>query len=277
MIKVDMHTHTIASDGRLTPRELITRAKENGSTMLAITDHDTVDSLEEASTIAKELSLEFIPGIELSTVHNGESIHMLGFFKDDSYKNKELLDFLLSLKDHRVNRGRKIVENLKKYFNIEISYDNVLKRGKGVIARPHIADEIIASGYPYTKDEIFDKFISNKSPAYVENKKITVPEGIALLKKYNALVFLAHPILIRKTPIKDFTEFDFDGFEAIYFQNKSEQTKKLIKLCAEKNLLVSAGGDFHGDLHGDTKHGDLGITEIPEDMLNAFKKAYYNL
>lgn len=274
MIKVDLHTHSTASDGKLSPRELVKRAKERGSTILALTDHDNTLGLEEASLAAKELSLDFIPGIELSTVHNKESIHILGFFKDDSYKSKELQDFLLSLKEHRENRGKKIVENLKKYFNIEISYEDVLKKGDGVIARPHIARTIMEAGYPYTMDEIFDRFISNNSPAYVENKEITVKDGIKLLKDYNALVFLAHPILIRKTPVQDFLDFGFDGIEAIYFQNTKDQTKRLLKLCREKSLLTSAGGDFHGNLEGDSKHGDLGLTEIPEELLENFLKVY---
>ncbi|MEQ8153955.1 MAG: PHP domain-containing protein [Clostridiaceae bacterium] len=270
MIKVDLHTHSNASDGVLTPRELVLRAKEKGVQVLSLTDHDTTSGLNEAMAAAKESSLTFIPGIELSTIHNGESVHLLGFFKDDSYKNQEFQDYLSELKDYRLNRGRKIVDNLKKYFDIDIPYDEVLKRGKGVVARPHIADTIIACGYPYTKEVIFEKFLSDSSPAYVKNKKISVPEGISLLKKYNAAVFLAHPILIRKTPIKYFTEFDFDGFEAIYFLSKKEQSKKLIKLCLEKNLLISAGGDFHGDLEGDSKHGDLGLTEIPKEYLDKF-------
>ncbi|MNM87692.1 hypothetical protein D3C81_998810 [compost metagenome] len=274
MVKVDLHTHSKASDGRLSPRDLVKRAKENGSTLMALTDHDTTAGLEEAIAASKEFSIDFIPGIELSTIHNNESIHMLGFFRDDSYKSKELQDFLFDLKEHRRTRGEKIVNNLKTYFNIEISYEDVLKRGKGVIARPHIAEAIIDNGYPYTKAEIFDKFISKDSPAYVENKQVSVEEGIALLKKYNALVFLAHPILIRKTPIKDFLSFNFDGLEAIYFQNKKNDTKRLLKLCREKNLLVSAGGDFHGDLAGDDRHGDLGITEIPEELLERFLSAY---
>lgn len=274
MIKVDLHTHSKASDGILSPRDLIKRAKEQGSTLIALTDHDNTLGLIEAQEAAKEFSIGFIPGIELSTNHNGESIHMLGFFKDEKYKSKELQEFLFSLKEHRRTRGEKIVKNLKTYFNIEISYDDVLKKGKGVIARPHIAEAIIDNGYPYTKQEIFDKFLSNNSPAYVENKKIGVQEGIDLLKGYNALVFLAHPILIRKTPLRDFLRFTFDGWEAIYFQNNPKETKKLIKLCTEKSLLVSAGGDFHGDLLGDHKHGDLGITEIPDDLLEKFLNSY---
>ena len=274
MIKVDLHTHSKASDGRLSPRDLVKRAKEKGSRIMALTDHDTTEGLEEALEASKELSIDFIPGIELSTIHNKESIHILGFFKDDSYKAKELQDFLFSLKEHRRTRGEKIVNNLKTYFNIEISYEDVLKRGKGVIARPHIAEAIIDNGYPYTKAEIFDKFISKDSPAYVENKEVSVQEGIDLLKSYNALVFLAHPILIRKTPIKDFLNFNFDGWEAIYFQNKKNDTKKLLKICTERHLLISAGGDFHGDLKGDDRHGDLGLTEIPEDLLTRFLEAY---
>lgn len=274
MIKVDFHVHTTSSDGIMTPAEVVQRAKKNGVKFLSITDHDTVSGIEEALIEAKKSNLQLIPGIELSTTHNAESIHVLGFFRDDTYKSPELNKVLYALKNKRKIRAEKIVNNLKDIFNIEINLENVLKRGKDVVARPHIAHEIISSGYPYDIEHIFNNFIGKGCPAYVETTKMSTKEGIDLLKKYNALAFLAHPVLIKDSPLTDFLNIGLDGIEAIYFQNTSRDEERLIKLAKENNLLISAGSDCHGNLKDDIRHGDIGCMSMPEEFLNKFIAAY---
>ena len=156
MIKVDLHSHSTFSDGILSPTKMVELAKENGAKYYALTDHDTISGLEEAELASKIHNLNFIPGIELSTNYNNESIHILGFFKDNSYKSSEFISFLDEIKNKRLIRAKKMVEKLREHFKIELNYDNLLKRGKDVVARPHIAEEIIKSGYPFTKNQIFD-------------------------------------------------------------------------------------------------------------------------
>lgn len=276
MIKVDLHTHSTCSDGLLSPTEMVRRAKKNGLSYYALTDHDSTVGLDEAYKESKKLNINFIPGIELSTNHNNESIHILGYFKDNSYNDKDLLEFLDQLKNRRVIRAKEMIKKLKKEFNIHISFEKVLKKSNGVIARPHIAQEIIDSGYNYSLDEIFENIIGNGCKAYVPTTKISTIEGINLLKKHNALVFLAHPFLIKKSPISDFIKMNFDGIEAIYFQNTTEFEKKITKIALENNLLISVGSDFHGDLVKDTKHGDIGCisSRYNETFLEKFIKAY---
>lgn len=273
-IRAEFHCHTTASDGRLSPSQVVTLAKEKAVELLAITDHDTTDGVAEALAKGTELGVNVIPGIELSCIHNGESVHILGYFKGDEYKNSELLTYLSSLKKSRLNRATLMVENLEKYFNIKINVNRVLELGEGVVARPHLAQAIIEAGYPYEWNYIFDKFISKDSPAYIENKKISIPEGIAMLKKYNCVVILAHPKLIKKTPIKEFLNYNFDGLEAIYFQNFKRETDELISLCRHKDLLMTCGSDFHGIFSGDTKHGMLGDMAITEEYFNKFLQRY---
>lgn len=270
MIIVDLHTHTNCSDGILSPKEVVTRAYKNSVKYLAITDHDTIDGLEEGSKVSKELGINFIPGIELSTTYKGESIHILGFFRDDSYKDKDFVDALNNIKNQRLIRAKNIVEKLKEEFNIEISYENLLKRGKDVLARPHIAEEIIASGYNYTKDYIFDTFIGNNCKAFVPTTHMTPKEGIELLKKFNAMVFLAHPVLIKKSPLEEFLDFGPDGIEAIYFQNTPQNERDLLIFANDHDLLISAGSDCHGDLKGDKRHGDIGCMSMPEGHFERF-------
>ncbi|WP_297439056.1 PHP domain-containing protein, partial [uncultured Clostridium sp.] len=261
-IKAEFHCHSIASDGKMTPSEVIQIAKKLNLESIALTDHDTTEGLEEAYLEAKKLGVNFIPGIELSCDYKGATIHLLGYFKDDSYKEKELQDFLKNLKVRRVERAEKIVENLEKYFNIKIDYKKVLEKGKGVIARPHIAKTIIEAGYNYEWDQIFEEFIGDDSPAYVPNEKLDVADGVKLLKKFNALVVLAHPKLIKKVPVEEVLSFGVDGIEAIYFQNTNVENSEYSSLAMRLGLIITCGSDCHGDDKTDTKHGFIGDMSI---------------
>ena len=273
MIKVDFHVHTTTSDGVLSPTEVVQRAHKNNVKYLAITDHDTITGLNEAIEESIKYDIILIPGIELSTQNNNESIHILGFFKDDNFKNKELIKELTKIKNHRVIRAKNIIHKLKEEFNIEISFEKIFKDAKDTIARPHIAREIINCGYPYTMEEVFNKFIGNGCKAYVPTLKLSTNEGLKLLKKFNALVFLAHPKLIFNSSIDDFLAMNFDGLESIYYQNTNKENYKFLKLANENNLLISCGSDFHGSLKTDTRHGDIGSMELPYEYLSKLLSA----
>lgn len=273
MLKVDFHVHTTSSDGVISPMEVVQRAHKNNVKYLAITDHDTLSGLNEAFEESLKYDITLIPGIELSTQHNNESIHILGFFKDDSYKNEELINELVKIKDHRIIRAKRIVHKLKEIFNIEVNFDKIFKESKDTIARPHIAREIIKCGYPYTVDEVFDNFIGKSCKAYVPTLKLSTIDGLKLLKKYNAIVFLAHPKLIFNSSIDEFLEMNFNGVESIYYQNTDEENHKFIKLANENNILISCGSDFHGNLETDTRHGDIGSVELPYEYLSKLLSA----
>lgn len=268
--KGDFHMHTNASDGKYSPRELINLAKEKGIDILAITDHDTTDNLDDAIEAGLDLNVKIIPGIELSTLHNKESIHILGYFKDDSFKNKNFQDFLKDMKEYRIWRAKKIIDNLYMFFKIKIDYETILKNSNGVIARPHIAKAIMESGYNYTFDFIFRNILNDKSPAYVPNKKVSIEEGIKLLKSVNATVVLAHPVLIKNTSLEEIIKFDFDGLEAIYPANTEKDTNRLIDMAKKYNKIITAGSDFHTGDEGDTKHGRLGDIYLDEEGIQKF-------
>lgn len=267
MIKADFHVHTSSSDGLLSPIETVRRAYKNNVKCLAITDHDTLNGLNDAIKESHKYNLTLIPGIELSTQFNDESIHILGFFKDDNFKNQDLIKEIDTIKNHRILRAEKMIYKLKEEFNIEISFEKILKEARDTIARPHIAREIINCGYPYTQDEIFSKFIGKGCKAYIPTLKISTPDGIELLKKYNALVFLAHPKYICNSSIDEFMNMNFDGLESIYYQNTDEENQLYLKIAKENNLIISSGSDFHGNLENDTRHGDIGSVELPSEYL----------
>lgn len=277
MIKADFHVHTSSSDGVLSPKEVVFKAYKNNVKYLSITDHDTVSGLDEALVESQKYDISFIPGIELSTQYNNESIHILGYFKDKSYNNQNFIQELYKIKNHRIIRAQKITKKLDDEFNIKISFEKILKESKDTIARPHIAKAIIDAGYDYSHDEIFDKFIGKDSKAYVPTLKLSTEYGINLLKKYNALVFLAHPKLIKNTPIEEFIKMNIDGIESIYYQNTTEETNYYLNIAKEYNLLNSCGSDFHG-IQNDTRHGDIGSMEISsENLSNLLEKLQIKL
>lgn len=272
-IRADFHLHTNASDGKLSPKELVQLAKEQDLKLIAITDHDTTASLYEGILEGERLGIKVIPGIELSTIHNDESIHILGYFTDDSYKDSNFQNFLSEIQDYRIYRAKKILSNLDEFFNIKLDYEDVRNSAQGVVARPHIAKAIIDKGYPYTFQYIFDNIIDKNSVAYVQNKKISLNEGIRVLRDLNAVVILAHPKLIKKTSIEDIVKFNFHGLEAIYYLNSIEEQEKYINVALKNNKLISCGSDFHG-IESDVKHGYIGSMDSTlkelEDFINIF-------
>ncbi len=276
MVICDLHTHSTASDGKFSPSEVVKKAYDRGVKYLALTDHDTLSGIQEAKETAEKLDIHFIPGVELSTTYKGETIHILGYFRGDDYKNVELNNFLEDLKTKRIARAHEIVRRLKKFNDIEIDVNEVLKNGKDTIARPHIAKAIMDAGYNYTKEYIFDNFIGDHCPAYIPSNKLATEEGIALLRKYNALVILAHPVLLKKLHVLDVLHLDFDGIEGIYGLNTKEDTERFLKIVDQKNILTSCGSDSHGYEEDDKKHGFLGSQSIEENRLNKFIDALNN-
>lgn len=273
--KGDFHLHTTASDGKLSARDLVQRAKSVGLDIMAVTDHDTTASNIEAIEVGKELGVKVIPGIELSTTHNSESIHIIGLFPDDAYLSDSFQDKLNEMKEFRQWRGNQITENLKKYFDISIDYGHMLALADGIVARPHIAQAIIDAGYNYSWDYIFKNLIGNNSPAYVPNKSLSSEEGLAFLRTANAVTIMAHPVLVRKTPVQDLLQFDFDGLEAIYPLNKDVDEARFKRFARDYKKIISAGSDYHGIGDVDTTHGSIGDVSLDEKNINILLKKLF--
>lgn len=268
--KGDFHLHTTASDGKLFPKELVSLGKNEGLDIIAITDHDNTFGVEEGISYGELLGIKVVPGIELSTRHNGESIHILGYFKDDSYKDSSFQKYLKDIQDYRITRAEKILQNLKSYFDIHLDFEKLLLENRGIIARPHIAKSIIEAGYPYSFQYIFDNIIGNNSPAYIPNKEISIEEGLSILRSVNAITCLAHPTLIKRSPVEEILKYDFDCIEAIYSLNKEGEEKYFKALASKYNKVVTAGSDYHGFGSEDTKHGYIGKTSLQNQELIKF-------
>jgi predicted metal-dependent phosphoesterase TrpH len=274
-MKADLHMHSTSSDGNLSSFDVIKRAKENHCDIIAITDHDICTLVEENKKVAKDLGVTYIPGIELSTTCENRPVHVLGYFRGDSYKNEEMINYYKEIKEARENRAKKFIKNLKEFFNIEITYEEVFSYSRGVVARPHMAKAIVNNYPEYAFDEVFIKFIGDNSKAYVPTCELSVKEGIDLLRRNNCVVVLAHPTLL-KPNIKDFVlKHDFDGFEGVYFRNKPGDEEEFRKIAKDRNLIITGGSDFHRLIDDDT-HGDIGQIFIEGTDLTKFLKIYNN-
>lgn len=267
----DFHIHSNESDGRYSPVDLIDLSIKSRMDIISITDHDAVSALDSAIYAGERKGLKVIPGIELSTRYNHESIHILGYFHDDGYNNPILTAYLKDASSFREERAIKIVERLKEYYDIKLDYNKIYESANGIIARPHIAKAIIDAGYSYSWDYIFHNLIGENSPAYVPNRKLSTEDGIKLLKSVNALVVLAHPVLIKNTPVNEIISLGFGGIEAIYFLNTASDTNKYLEIAYTNNLIVTAGSDFHGMQNEDGKHAErIGTVYLEENNIHTF-------
>ncbi len=271
-MKADLHMHTNLSDGVYDPFEIIRKAKNNGVDIMSITDHDICSNVEENLKFAKEIGIRYIPGIELSTNYLNKPVHVLGYFRDESYLNEEIVNYFVSIKEGRKKRAVTFIENLKKYNDIEITYDEVYAYSTGIVTRPHIAKAIMDNYPEYDINDVFNDIIGDYSKAYVPSCEISVQEGIDLLRRNNCVVVLAHPTLL-KEDVKEYVHsLNYDGFEGVYFRNKDGDEEFYRNLAKKRNMIITAGGDFHGT-KGDTIHAEIGDIFIEgEDLKNFLNK-----
>jgi len=260
--KVDLHIHSTASDGRLSPAEVVSKSAEKGLTIIALADHDTVDSIAPALVAAKAFPwLKVIPCVEISTdVPNGEA-HVLGYFID--YTNRELRVTLERMRHSRQERAQGMIAKLKN-LGMHIEWQRVQEiAGTGSIGRPHIAQAMLEKGYIASPKEAFTKYISRSGPAYVEREKITPVETVEIILRANGLPVLAHPLTISdlETMVIELKAAGLVGIEAYYNDYTTEEINGLVSLANKYNLITSGGSDYHG-LDADTETM-IGGADVP--------------
>ncbi len=261
-MKVDLHIHTTASDGRLTPEEVVRIAAKQGLSVIAITDHDSIAGLEPALLAAESFpSLRVIPGLEINTdIPNGE-VHILGYFID--YKNKELEQALERLRNSREARAQQIVTKLEE-LGIDIAWQRVLElAGGGSVGRPHIAQAMFERGYIPSFQEAFIKYIGRQGPAYAERERFSPQEAAKLVVKAGGLPVLAHPADIDDLEelLVELKEGGLVGLEAYYNGYHRRMIERLVHLAAKHGLITSGGSDFHG--LGGVDETPLGGVAVP--------------
>ena len=243
---LDLHSHTTFSDGTLTPAELVAAAIAVGVKALAITDHDTLAGWDEALQASKEApgcELEVVPGVELSTVENGRSLHILGF-----YPRRELLEPPLRERiEGRRRRAQQIAEKLA-----ELGYPIELPAMAGSMApgRPHLATALVKAGHAATKREAFDRWLGDHGPAYVQYEKFSAAEGIQLLRDCGAVPVWAHPCLFKGSTVTalmpQLVEAGLMGVEVYHPYHSPSDVRRLEEYCHHYGLIMTGGSDYHG-------------------------------
>ncbi len=249
MNRIDLHTHSSYSDGALTPKELILLAKEKNLSALALTDHDTIEGLEEAEQAALQQGIEFVPGIEMVADYFGVEIHIVGLFIDKT--SEKLLTMLETLKYDRIIRNKEFVKRLKE-LGIDIDYEALeQKNPKQIITKAHFNNELIKAGYCKSFRDAMKRFFGKNCYTNVIKARYKPSVIIETIKAANGIAIMAHPLLYNfewddlHTMIKNLTEQGIDGMECMYGAYSDEQQEKLIKTANEFSLAVSGGSDFH--------------------------------
>ena len=245
---IDLHTHSTASDGIYSPTELLHKAKEAGITILALTDHDTTNGLEEAKQTAQTLQIDLIPGIEINTDIGGGEVHVLGYFLE--YWRPEFQAILKVLRDARVRRGQRMVELLNEH-GVHITWERVREIAQGSVGRPHVAEALMEAGYVQTIGEAFEKYIGSDCFAYVPRYKLTPVDAVRLIASANGLPVIAHPITLPgldelRNWLPELCQAGMVGLETYYGPYTPEDERELLALAHEYHLIPTGGTDFHG-------------------------------
>ena len=289
---IDLHVHSNRSDGTFTPTELVDYAIQKGLSAFALTDHDTVDGLEEAISYADKLRHDaaftsqttstsdccqlpstpdcettnyspvptVIPGIEFSTEYQGRDIHILGL--DIDYKNQEFTAYLKNFVDSRILRNQKMCTRLQEA-GIDITYEKLLAEfPDAVITRAHYAAYLLRYGYTKSLPEAFERYVGDHCPYFVPREKVTPAQAVELVLKAGGIPVLAHPVLYRMSDerleqlVAELKEAGLIAIEAIYSTYTAGEERRMRTLASKYGLLVSGGSDFHGT---NKKDIDLGV------------------
>lgn len=266
--KVDLHLHTNYSDGALSPSGLLELAASKQIKALSITDHDTVDGVKEAIRHAARFGIEIIPGVEFSSYHNEQEIHILAYFVP--LEDPELKRYLTFFKLERERRAERIIAKLNK-MNIDISMEDVrLCAGRSSIGRPHIASALIKKGVVKSFPEAFNLYLGNQAPAY-EKKVFVAPDTLfKLITDLGGLSFIAHPGNMPETIIKDLIDMGVDGIETVHPSHNQERVAFFTNIVNTYFLLSSGGSDFHGGKRNDDEN--IGRYFISSEQLNKMKQ-----
>lgn len=218
--KGDFHMHSTCSDGGCSPEEVVLLAKKRNVDIISLTDHNTTLGVNDAIKCGDKIGVKVIPGVELSTRYNHARVHVLGYFKDDSYKDELLLKILSLVKSHKISSIKHLMQN--------------------------------SINFKDCKD------------------KLSVKAGIEILRFFGATIVLAHPVLLLRSDFKEIIKLNFDGLEAMYFSNREEDTEYFINIAKERNLLYTAGSDFHKHNEMCRGHGLIGDVYLSEKEIYNF-------
>jgi predicted metal-dependent phosphoesterase TrpH len=267
---VDLHAHTTASDGTLSPRELVRMAARHGVRVLAVTDHDSTGGLAEAMDEAGSLRpLEVVPGLEINCDVPGAEVHVLGYCVD--WEAPWFQEFLGAQREERRQRIYRIAARLAE-LGMPIDPEDVFALVKeGSAGRPHVAQAMVDRGYVKSVREAFDRYLSLNGPANVPRKRFTPVEAVRLIRRARGVPVLAHPGLANRDElIPELVEAGLSGIEAFYPEHSSGQITAYRDMCAQLGLIATGGSDFHGPRVGGVPHP--GVQPVPESAWHELRE-----
>ena len=268
-LRYDLHCHSTASDGALSPRDLVSRAFEQGVNVLALTDHDTVDGLGEARLQAQQLGIRLINGIELSCTHLNQCLHIVGLNIDPDHPGlREGLSKQQALRDERAKR---IADKLAKK-GIPGVYEAVLvNSGKGEITRTHFAEYLLTQAYVNSMQEAFDRYLNKGQPAYVSTTWASLEEVVSWIVNAGGIAVLAHPLRYKLSnkwinrALAVFKEAGGQGIEVVNGRGSLEEVRLAQQFAERHQLVASTGSDFHAP---DSPYLELGrLVELPATLI----------
>lgn len=267
---IDLHIHSVASDGLHTPGELLAMAAAANLTAVAIADHDSVESVDEALASADEFGVEVVPALELSSHIDHRDVHFLGYYLD--HHSKELSAHLKSLRDARVTRAGDIVRRLNDY-GIDVTLEELLAlAGDGAVGRAHIGTLLVQRGHATSVSDAFRRYLQRGACCYVEKEVMATGAIVSLIRGLGGIPVLAHPGVSRiDSQIEHLVDEGLQGIEAFHADHTLEQIRDYRDLAGRLGLVVTGGSDFHG---ASVRGIRVGAIDVPDWVLEDLKRLH---
>ncbi|HOU21811.1 MAG: PHP domain-containing protein [Kiritimatiellae bacterium] len=273
---IDLHCHSTFSDGSLTPEQLVDEGLQAGLSALALTDHDTVAGLPRFLAAGADKPIRPVPGVELSVDCSSGVMHMLGYWMD--VHNLELVRQLEWIRDARTMRNRTMLEKLNE-LGLAMTWEEVQAvAGEDVVGRPHFAQVMLRKGYARDKNEVFDKWLGNGKPAYVDRARLTAENAVALIRGAGGVAVLAHPYSLRigkealAALLGELAAAGLAGVECYYSEHSADLTREYLALADKAGLVPTGGSDYHGEVTPGVRLGTgFGGLHVPDEVLAALE------
>ncbi len=265
----DLHLHTFYSDGTFSPSEVVRRARTLRLSAVSITDHDSVEGLEEALQAAGD-SIEILPGVELTAAFHGREVHLLGY--GFQIKNPSFSSLLGQRRLAREDRIQKIMERLHDR-GIDVSLEEVRRAaGQGALGRPHLAHVLVNKGVVRSVDEAFQRYLGDHAPCFIKTATLTVPEAVRQIHHAGGVTVLAHPFhIVEDSWIPECVEAGVEGLEVYHSEQQGAVAEKYRRIAVKHNLLITGGSDCHGLGRG--KKPLIGTVCVPYALVEDLKTA----
>lgn len=268
---IDLHIHSTYSDGTKSPAEIVALANKTGLEAISLTDHDTMSGTKEMLEAGKKFGINVLPGLELSVVHDGIPLHILGYCIDENDEN--LCLGLKEIQHARDDRNRKIINKLIK-LGFPVTVERLEKlSGHGQAGRPHIGAMLVQLGAVKNINQAFQLYLRKGKCGYVARSEFKAEAAIKMIKNAGGLSILAHPVQfdasLRDFPalLKKLLAIGIDGVEMYYPTQSSSFRKKLYKITKQYDLIYTAGSDYHGDVRQKTSLGLKMAAGVGTDMI----------